>query len=328
MGGSKVKGLVGPDGRKITYNGKPLSYLPDNYQMSAAQLNGAAYQHYLTNLMDIALAVFEWEGMPEGVDTRMLEFFLLCRNFCVFFYDEGLVGSDEAPEGYAVLPAILQGGFDLYGYPQDRQAYSLDVEHTNIPLDETDSVLVFNSQLRVPMLPSIEWYAYRIANADRVVDINLANQKTAKVAAVNPKTKLTLSNIVSAYEDNQATIFTSDSLDLDKTLTVLDLSAPYVANDVLDVRNQLWNQALTFIGVENVNTDKKERLVSSEVAGNMGGIEAQRFTRLAARQQAADKINEKFGLNVSVKFRQGQYIQADGTNGGGAYAQDESGDEL
>ena len=106
-------------------------------------------------------------------------------------------------------------------------------------------------------------------------------------------------------------IMSDKNVDL-KDVEVIDTSAPYVGNHLQVLKHQYWNEALTFLGVENVTTEKKERLISTEVMSNMGDVEAQRFVRLNARKQACEKINELFGLEVDCDFRSGIYIKADG----------------
>ena len=68
---------------------------------------------------------------------------------------------------------------------------------------------------------------------------------------------------------------------------------------------------MTYLGIENTKTDKKERMVSDEVLGNMGDVEAQRFTRLNSRKQFCKEVNEMFGLEIDVDFRSGMYIRTD-----------------
>lgn len=279
-----------------------------DYKMEASALRYTGYMANLTRLIDIALSVFKWENLPEGIDTRSVEWFLLCRGCAIFFYDEDMVGSEDAPEGYAILPAIVNGGFDLYGYPKDRKAYSIN--GYNKELTEENSVLIYNNQLRFPMLPVISWFAQRITGCDMAIDMNVANQKVSKVGVVDEKTKLSIENILQQYDDGVGTILTTKNFNPNQ-ITNLDLSAPFTAADVMAVRNQIFNQALTYVGVENVNTDKKERMVSNEVYGGMGAVEAQRFTRLVPRTDAAKKINEKFGLDIDVDFRSGVYIRTD-----------------
>ena len=85
-------------------------------------------------------------------------------------------------------------------------------------------------------------------------------------------------------------------------ITVLDTTVPYIADKVQILKRQLFAEALTYFGIENANTEKKERLVSDEVASNFGGVDIARRTRLNARKLACRKINERFGLNIDVEF--------------------------
>lgn len=274
-------------------------------------MNQATYMMYLWRLLDLAMSVFEWTNLPKGVDPRMLEMWLLQNGFCVFFYDEDLKYStyDEAPEGYAVLQCMIAGKWDLYNYPMDRRAYA--VNGFNVELNETNSVLIFNDYLRVPMFPTLQLYAQRLAEIDRTIDINVMAQKTPKIIRCDEKQRMTFNNLMMSVQGNNYWIMSDKNVDL-KDVEILDTSAPLVVRDLQVLKHQYWNEVLTFLGVENVSTEKKERLVSDEVLSNMGDVEAQRFTRLNARKQACEKINELFGLEVDCNFRSGIYIKADG----------------
>ena len=304
--GKKSNSIALPNGVPLDAAGVVLH--PTSYKMDANAQRYMAYMSNLSRLLDIAISVFKWENLPDGVDSHMIEWWLLSYGCLLFFYDPDMVGSEDAPEGYAALPATVAGGFDLYGYPKSRRAYS--VNGYNRMFTDSDSVSIYNSQLRWPMFPTIKWYAERLSNADLAMDLNILNQKTSKIAVCDERTKLSMKNIANEYDDYVSWIFTTKNFD-PNSIQELDLSASFVAADVMDVRNQIFNQALTFVGVENVNTDKKERLVAGEVYGGMGAVEAQRFTRLVARQKAADEINKMFGLDVSVDFRSGAYIRTD-----------------
>lgn len=276
-------------------------------------MNKNTYLTYLWRLLDLSMSVFDWQNLPEGVDERMMEFWLVRNGFCVFFYDEDLkyssLADNNAPEGYAVLQAMVNGPWDMYNYPSVRRAYS--VNGLNIDLTEKNSVLIFNDYLRVPMFPTIDLYARRLAEIDRTIDINVMNQKTPKIVRCDEKQRLTFRNLMMQAQGNVYWVFGDKNIDL-KNIDILDVSAPYVANDLQILKHQYWNEALTYLGVENVTTEKKERLVSQEVMSNMGDVEAQRFTRLNARKKACEEINRIFGLDVNCEFRSGIYIKADG----------------
>lgn len=267
---------------------------------------------FMWRLMNIGMSVFQWDGLPKGVDERMMEFWLMRDGFVGFFYDE-MLKSDEkrrAPEGYAVLPMMLQGSWDIYEYPRDRKAYA--VNGFQYDCDESNSVIVFNNYLRVPMWLTMWQYAYRLADVQRTIDVNTRQQRTARVIRCDEKQRLTYLNTAKEVDEGVPWIHGDKNLDLDG-FQVFDTTTPYVANEMQVYKHQLWNEALTYLGIENVNTDKKERLISDEVVNNMGDVEAERFTRLEARKQACDEINELFGLDVSVEFRSGTYIRTGAT---------------
>ena len=323
----KYTGFRTPDGAVppgIMQNGK-RSRDAENFLM-----NQDSYWMYMWRLMDIAMSVFEWKNLPKGIDVRMLEFWLLLNGFCVFFYDEDLkYGSDShaAPEGYAVLQAFLRGEFDMYNYPRERTAYA--VNGLNVDLNEENSVIIYNDYLRVPMYRTLSLYAQRLAEIDRTIDVNVMNQKTPKIVRCTDAQRLTFQNLAMQVQGNMYWVMADKNVDL-KDIDVLDVSSPYVGNELQILKHQYWNEALTFLGIENVTTEKKERLVSNEVMSNMGDVEAQRFVRLNARKQACTLINDLLESNgwferednldpdtgeplkVDCDFRSGIYIKADG----------------
>lgn len=274
------------------------------------EYNRASVNMYMWRLLDLAMSVFEWKNLPEGVDPRMLELWLLTNGVVVFFKDDSLKDKGNiAPEGYAVLPCTMDGDWNMYNYPTSVEAYS--VSGYNKRFHDTDSVLIFNDYLRVPIIPTLILYSERLAEIDRAIDVNVRAQKTPKVVRCTEKQRLTFKNLAKEVDGNAYWIWGDKNIDLGD-IDVLDLSAPYVSNDLQILKHQYWNEALTFLGVENVNTEKKERLVSDEVMSNMGDVEAQRFTRLNSRKWACDQINGMFGLDIDCDFRSGMYIKADG----------------
>lgn len=272
-----------------------------------AMLNIATYNAWLYKFLNVALSVYEWEGLPTGIDQRQLEMWLLTRGYAIFFYDEALVDDPgrRAPEGYAVLQGVAYGEWDLYDIPNDRRVYApMGFQRE---LDETNSVIMFHNQLRTPEIFTYEMYARRIAELDRTIDVNVMAQKTNKVIRCDDRQRLTWRNLVMQSEGNVYTILADKSVDL-KDLEVLDLSAELVAIDLDVLKQRYVAEAFQFAGVESVPPEKRERLVTSEVTGAMGGTEALRFSRLCARRQACEQINELFGLDVSVRYREGTYV--------------------
>lgn len=277
-------------------------------------MNQASYYMHLYKLLNIAISVFKWEGLPEGVDERQLELWLLTRGFAIFFKDEDLKYDPlaRAPEGYAVLEGTVNGPIDFYSLGIDRNVYSANGYNKNLTPD--NSVIIFNNRLRTPEIFALMLYAQRIAEIDRTIDVNVMNQKSPKVIHCDDSGRLTMKNFLMKVIGNVYTIFADKNLNT-SAIEVFDMTVPFVGEDMDRLKRRYVSEAMTYLGVEGVDTDKKERLIGQEVLRGMGDVEAMRFTRLVERQKAADEINEKFGLDVSVDFRSGIYIQTGESHG-------------
>lgn len=259
----------------------------------AFDLNRLTYVDYLKRLEEIALNMFEWKNLPYDIDPRFLELTLFTQGMAVFFYEEVM-------ERYLALQTMIGGNLDVYRVPKIRRAYAIN--GYNKELNDKDSVLIFNNYLREPSFPTVQLYAKRLYEVERAIDVNVKAQKTPIMILCDESQRLTMKNLYEQYNGNEPFIFGSKALDLQGVKT-LQTEAPYVADKLTVLKHQYWNEALTFLGVENSNTDKRERLITDEVQSNLGAVQAQRFVRLNMRRQACKQINALFGLNVWVDFR-------------------------
>ncbi len=295
----------------------PDGRIPEGLKGNAVQrendyLNDATYLSYMYRLYDLAISVFEWKNLPEGINERMIERFLLSNGMALFVYDEGIKHDplQRSPEGYAIMQMTFTGQFDIYNIPEKRMAYSCNPEHSYMEFDSSNSVICFNDNLGTPTWATLDLYAKRLWRLERCIDVNIEQQKTPRIVKCSEKQRMTMKNLFAQVDGFMPTVWADKDLDL-TGVEVLDTAAPLVATDLQVVKHQIWNEALTFLGVENTNTDKKERMVSDEVMGNMGDVEAQRFTRLNSRKQFCEEVNELFGLDIDCDFRSGMYIRTD-----------------
>lgn len=259
----------------------------------SAVMNNATYIQYYNRLIELSIAMFDWTGLPDTIDPRFLELTLFKYGQAVFFEDEVM--------GYLALTNAVQGGFDVYGYPVASRAYSpYNNYQKNLTLD--DSVIIYNNYLRTPSSLDVEVFAKRLYNLDRVIDVNANAQKTPVLIKCAETQRLTMKNLYKEFDGNSPVIFGDNGLN-DANFTVLSTEAPYVADRIYQLKTQIWNEALTYLGISNINVQKKERLITDEVSRNMGGVIASRYSRLNARQNACEKINKLFGLNVWCEYR-------------------------
>ena len=117
------------------------------------------------------------------------------------------------------------------------------------------------------------------------------------------KTGLSLLNLYQKYDGNQPFIFGTKDLKRD-ALQVLTTDAPDVTKSLYELKTKYFNEALTYLGISNINVQKKERLVADEVERMVGGTIASRYQRLEMRRKACNEINKMFGLNLSCDYRE------------------------
>lgn len=258
----------------------------------SASLNSRTYMQYYNRLLELAINMYEWKNLPDTIDERFLELTLFSDGMAVYFRDEVL--------GDLCLQSMIGGNLDVYRIPMERTAYAAN--GYQVQLNPRNSVIIFNNYTHTNSTLDIEMYARRLYEIERTIDVNVKAQKTPMLIKGSEEQRLTLKNLYMQYDGNEPFIFGDNNLNVDG-MQVLMTNAPYVADKLNILKRQIWNEALTYLGIENSNTEKKERLVSDEVTTNLGGVEAQRFCRLNARRQAAKAINKMFGLNITVDFR-------------------------
>ena len=209
--------------------------------------------------------------------------------------------------------------FNVYVIPKRRRAMS-QYNGYNMKLNDKDSVIIYNNLLRTNSMLSVEMFAQRLYNLDRIIDVNANAQKTPVLISCSEQERLTLLNMYKEFDGNAPVIHADKDLS-QKPLSVLKTDAPYVGDKIYQLKSQIWNEALTYLGISNTNFQKKERLISDEVSRNMGGVIASRYSRLDARRKAAKEINDMFGLNIEVNYKSDyretdDEVMLDGATGG------------
>lgn len=259
----------------------------------SAGMNTGTFRQYYNRLVELALSMFEWKNLPDTVDQRFLELCLFTDGQVVFFNDPDL--------GYLTLQNACNGNFNVYRIPVKRRAYAVNGYQRD--LDDKNSVIIFNNYLHTNSQLDATMYARRLSELDRAIDVNANAQKTPVLIKCDETQKLIMQNLYMQYQGNMPFIFADKSLNTN-ALTVLKTDAPYVCDKLYTLKTQIWNEALTYLGISNINIQKKERLITDEVTRNQGGTIASRYSRLNARRDACKQINAMFGLDIWCDYRE------------------------
>lgn len=279
--------------KKFTIKG--MGSLVDRGFWDSANNNEFSAIYYLNRLTELGVSMFEYEDLPESIDPRFIEYTL--------FYDGKILWSkDDGLDELIVTKCSMSGKFNFYRIPYNRRAFADNGYQRNLTAD--NSVVMFNNMLRQPAYPAMVFYAKKLWQIDRTIDTNLNAQKTPLLIEASEDERLTMKNVYMQYDGNQPVIYGSKSMGLADNIKVFKTDAPYLCDKLMELKNQTWNEALTYLGISNLNVQKKERLISDEAIRSMGGTIASRQSRLEMRRQAVDEVNKMFGTNISVNFRE------------------------
>ena len=258
------------------------------------------YDYYMQRLHSIAISCFEWENLPDTIDERYLEEILFWNSCGVFF-------EDEIMKEHLFLNVVPGGELNVYGIPIDRRAYSANNRYQK-NLTEKDSVIVYDNYTHSSILPVIQLFAERLTNIDMTIDNNLKVQKTPFILSTDEKTRLSAENIFMKIDSNAPVISLSNMAD-PNMIKVLKLDAPYLVDKLQQQKVEVLNECFNYLGIGGMIYEKKERFLQSEAAELSQSSIMQRTSRLRARQQGAEMINNMFGLDISVSYKSADNIR-------------------
>ena len=268
--------------RRITKSRPPKSEFRD-----AMLLNNQTYIDYLERLKKIATSLFEWVNLPESCNARYLELTLYYKGQASLLYDNnyGFINTQACDSGY----------INIYGLPTLVNCYSYSynaMRSTYVPgSDENEEkdkecILVLNNYMRVPTATTLELFAYRLAELQRTFDTNVKTQKFPVLIRTDQKQIFTLRKMYEEYDGNTPAIFADKNLVTDDALKAIKTDAPLILRELNDAKREIWNEALTFLGVSNLS-EKRERLITSEADSNNELINLNLQSYLIPRQQDA-----------------------------------------
>lgn len=260
----------------------------------AMNINNQTYIDYLDRLKLLATSLFTWEGLDEIAGTgasRFLELSLFDFGRACFIKDDKL--------GYMALRVNPSDTLNIYQLPTKVQAWSIGYQKE---FDFDDVVYIMNNELQIPTARTISQFAYRLYETERTIDVNLIAMKTPILIEGDTKTILTLKNVYMQYSGNTPFIFGNKQFDISNKLNVLNTNAPYLIDKLELHKHEIWNEMLTYLGIDNANTDKKERLITDEVESNNEVINYYLNCFYKTRKKACLEINEKFGLDLKLRL--------------------------
>lgn len=260
-----------------------------NNKIGARALNNMQYGEIFNRLTNIALSRFVWNGLPDSCRPEILEQTLL-------FYGKALF-VDDPYLGFIHTPVNLHGPYNVYYESIIRHAFSFEY-HRDFTID--DSVLIKANHTMFPDYITIWNYTPKIANAIRAIDVHLETLKRPFLISCPDKTVQSVRHMINKISDNEIGVV-GEKFGEDGEIKILPLSSNSNLQDMWACAKNYFNQVLNSLGVKNSFTEKRERMITTEANGEGNTIRHTLESELSERKIAAERINNMYGLNVSVE---------------------------
>ena len=241
----------------------------------------------------LALNMFKWTGLEAlGIEERHIEGWLFDEGRALVFEDKDY--------GLMCLPCDMFGA-NVLNDPTHYRATGFNYSKM-LPVE--DGVLIENNKLRMPTADAIRYFTDQLYEIVRTRDTNIKTLKLPFVMACTDKDVLTGKKILEEVENNAWAVFTNKNIiNIDEFIKVLQTGVKPFTAELTDQYHDIMNEALTYLGINNANTDKRERLITDEANANNQFIESCAEMFLEARKRACEEINKRFGTNISVELR-------------------------
>lgn len=265
-----------------------------------AYRNYRSFQNWFTYLINLFLNTYEFEGMPDTINIRYLMQTLLCEGRVLFFKDNGM--------SYFALSTSAEGGFNVYYEPLKWRAIGKGYSKTYNLYE--DCVLIRVNPIMYPPLFMLEEWAYRISDCERSIDVYSKSMKRPWLAVGEKDEKLTLETIIDDVDNNEIAVVGNNRIAGELTKIYPNSNDGQGLASLWKHKHETIDECLTFLGINNANTEKRERLITSEVESNNQLIQLNQDVVLDWLKLGCDEINKMFGLYTSVKIKH-DYIKED-----------------
>lgn len=270
---------------------------------SVEGLNNTSVLYYTQQLIKKLFGVFEIQGAPDGWDINyMKERIFLDGRLCV---------TDTA---MGVLPLQTGvAGINVFNHPTTC-VIANPVLGSFERLIDTDCALVLLQYDYGNAWPMINRYAALLASCDGSIAVNLINSRVAAIfGAENKKEAESYKLMYDQITEGKPGVFVGEAMakKLSERLMYNRVKESYVADQIENLKHQIMDDFLSDLGVENANTDKRERLITNEVESNYQEIRAGAEHWLDNINEGFAKANDLYNLNLRMIRREWRREEVD-----------------
>ena len=249
---------------------------------------------------NIAVSVFEWEGMPDQVmriPRRQPEKQLYETGCFTMFRHE------DSGQFFMLPVASMNIQKNAYGEPSQWRAMALGELAAPIgalKLSPENAVLFRNNDTYTPSKPYVEELIKQLVNVEYTLRLNINAQKMPWSMRSNNYNIISNKNLFRQIYECEPIIYHDDMMT--DELELIKTDAPVIMAELNDAYNVYDQRICEFLGIDCVARDKKERLTAEEADANDEKIDSIKKVKLEQRKEGCDLANDLWGIDLSVKL--------------------------
>ena len=243
-------------------------------------------------LLNIALSRFEWVNLPPTMNARQLELDLLTT---------GTAAAVRIFDKIVNLRWVNSNELNIYNLPKNEiEVYANNNCHLRV--DKDNYVICFDNKLRMPLIYVIAQYAKRLKDIDLTIQAQTYAQRMTTLFTAPKEKQLSLVNFLKKFNAQEPFIIGEPDFTENLGLNAVKIDTQFNIDKLYDLKMQLLDEFLNYIGIQTSISGKKERLITDEVKASTSLADKLNLSFLGCRQKMCDEINAKFGLDIGVKI--------------------------
>ena len=250
-------------------------------------------------LLQKAISVFEWEGLPSTWAKNYFLYILYCWGFI------SVVRTDK----FGVIP---QGcsfrGYNVFYQPTHAIIANPLLSGIIEPRIGDECEIIKLQPTYSGIMDIVSFYADLMSLTAEALGVNLVNSKLSYIFGAQSKAQAeSFKEMFDRVGSGEPGVFVDKKLFNDDGTPgwftfAQDLKNNFIAPELIDTLRSIIVNFERDIGIPNANEEKKERLTSFDLKANTDFSNCELW--LDCLREGVDKVNALFGLDISVDWRE------------------------
>ncbi len=265
---------------------------------SVEGLNNTSYFYYYDKLMKMIYTIFKFDDVPP---------YWCMPYFKEKLFNRGVLVVVDTSAGVLPLECSYEG-INVWGMPVYFNINNVVLGNLRGKIGEDGELIYFSvvENTYKSMVQLVDRYASLLANIDGSLNTTLINSRIAQVFEASSNSQLkAMEKVYDQISNGKPAVFIRKNGEEPFEHAIFNnVKNTYIGNDLIITKQSIFNEFKSEIGINNSNTQKKERLITSEVENNKEELNSNIYDWYYNLSDCISKVNAMFNLNISVSFNE------------------------